>query len=91
MLKKSKNLGKNISNHIEIQNISNQGIWILVHDKEYFMPFEEFPWFLQATIEQIYNVEFFHDHHLYWPKLDIDIDIECLKNPELFPLLFSTE
>lgn len=38
-----------------IQNISSQGIWILVHDKEYFMPFTEFPWFLQATIEQIYN------------------------------------
>ena len=43
---------KNISK-AEIQNISNQGIWILVHEKEFFMPFEEFPWFLKATIKEI--------------------------------------
>jgi hypothetical protein len=78
---------KNISK-AEIQNISNQGIWILVHEKEFFMPFEEFPWFLKATIKEIYNLKLLHGHHLHWPDLDIDIDIEALKHPELYPLKY---
>ena len=53
------------------------------------MPFSDFPWFLKATIEQIYHLEFFHGHHLYWPALDIDIDLEALKNPETYPLSYS--
>ena len=43
MSKISKKLGKNTSDAIEIQNISNQGIWIFVHEKEVFIPFSEFP------------------------------------------------
>ena len=65
------------------------GIWILVNEKEFFMPFTEFPWFLKATVEQIYNLEFFHDKHLHWPALDIDIDLESLQYPEAYPLKYS--
>lgn len=88
MLKKSKKLGKSILAKVEIQNISNYGIWLLIDDNEFFMPFDEFPWFLKANIEQIYNVEFFHDKHLHWPDLDIDIDLESIKHPHLYPLKF---
>jgi len=89
MLKKSKKVGNSISAKAEIQNISSHGIWILVNGEEFFMPFTEFPWFLKATIEQIYTLEFLHDHHLHWPMLDIDIDINALKHPELYPLKYS--
>ena len=89
MLKKSNKPGKNISEKAEIQNISNHGIWVLVNGQEFFMPFTEFPWFLKATVEQIYNLEFFHGHHLHWPALDIDIDVEALKNPESYPLKYT--
>ena len=89
MLKKLKKPGKNTSVKAEIQNISDQGIWILVEEKEFFMPFIEFPWFLKATIEQIYNLEFFHGNHLHWPALDIDIDLESLKHLNLYPLKYS--
>ena len=88
MLKKSKKPGKNIS-EVEIQNISKNGIWVLVQNQEFFMPFSDFPWFLKATIEQFYNVTLFHEHHLHWPGLDIDIDIESLKNPDAYPLTYS--
>ncbi len=88
MPKKLKNLGKNISASAEVQNISGQGIWILVDEKEFFMPFKDFPWFLKATIEQIYNIEFFHGKHLHWPALDVDIDIESLKHPDAYPLKY---
>jgi hypothetical protein len=73
----------------EIQNISHHGIWILVNNEEFFMPFTNFPWFLKATIEQIYNLEFFNGHHLHWPLLDVDIELDALKHPELYPLKYS--
>lgn len=89
MLKKSKKLGKSISAKAEIQNISNHGIWVLVNDQEFYLPFEEFPWFLKATLKEIYNLQLFHGHHLHWPDLDIDIDTESLKNLESYPLKYS--
>lgn len=85
----SKKLGKNISAKAEVQNISHQGLWILVNDKEFYMPFTEFPWFLKATLDQIYNLELLHENHLHWPALDIDIDRESLKNPDMYPLKYS--
>lgn len=89
MLKKSKKLGKNTSNEIIVQNISDHGIWVLVNQQEFFMPFKDFPWFLKATIEQIYTVKLFHGHHLHWPLLDIDIELDSLKNREAYPLHYS--
>lgn len=89
MLKKSKRPGKSTSTTIEILNISNQGIWIFVKENEFFIPFSKFPWFLEATVQQIYNLKFLHDKHLHWPELDVDIDIDSLKNPALYPLKYS--
>lgn len=86
MQKKLKKLGKVISPKVEIQNISNQGIWIFVDEQEFFMPFSKFPWFLQATIKQIYNLKVFHKNHLHWPELDIDI--ESIKRPDTYPLAY---
>lgn len=89
MPKKLNKAGKNTSANAEIQNISQHGIWILVNQKEFFMPFAEFPWFIKATIQQIYNLEFFHGHHLHWPELDIDIEVDALRNPDKYPLKYS--
>lgn len=90
MPKKLNKVGKSISSNVEIQNISQHGIWILISQREFFMPFMEFPWFMKATIGQIYNVKFFHQHHLYWPDLAIDVDVDALGNPEKYPLRYST-
>lgn len=71
----------------EILNVSEFGIWILILDQEYFLSYENFPWFKTATIEQIYDYELVHDRHLYWPALDVDISLESLKSPEKYPLI----
>ena len=70
---------KNSSVKAEIQNISNHGIWILINEEEFFMPYDDFPWFLKATVPEIYNFQFLDGHHLHWPDLDVDIDIDALK------------
>lgn len=88
MAKKLKKLGRSISASAEVQNISQHGIWILVNGQEFFLSFIEFPWFLRATIEQIYNLQFFHGKHLHWPSLDVDIELEALKHPDAYPLKY---
>ena len=88
MQKKSKKPGKSILK-AEVLNITLHGMWIMVCDQEFYLPFSQFPWFARATIEQIYELEFFHEKHLHWPALDIDIDIESLKHPAAYPLQYS--
>jgi hypothetical protein len=40
-----------------------------------------------ATVEQITTVERPTPSHLYWPKLDVDLLLESIRNPERFPLV----
>jgi hypothetical protein len=72
---------------VEVTNISANGIWLLLHDREYFLPFESFPWFANATVSQICQVELPSSQHLYWPLLDIDLSLESIEHPERFPLI----
>lgn len=72
----------------EVTNIDRFGLWVLVNDKEYFLPYEQFPWFRKARVEDILNVELLHRDHLRWPSLDIDLCLECLEHPEAFPLIY---
>lgn len=83
---KSKPLGKDIS-EAEVTNISQHGFWLLVGEKELFVPFKEFPWFKDAAVGSILKVELLHAGHLYWPDLDIDLAVESIEYPERFPLV----
>ena len=71
----------------EVTHVSKHGLWLLREDEELFLPFEKFPWFRQATIEQITHVEAPGPDHLYWPDLDIDLTVESIRHPEAFPLI----
>ena len=83
---KSKQRGKDTL-QAEITNISQHGFWIFLEERELFVPFNEFPWFRNATIDSILKVEMPHPRHLYWPELDIDLAVESIEHPERFPLL----
>ena len=84
---KSFALGKNIS-FAEVQDVSKDGIWLILRDQEYFLPFADFPWFKTATIASIYNVETLHGTQLHWPDLDVDLELESLQNPNQYPLVY---
>ena len=77
--------GKNIS-AVEITNISNHGVWLLTHDKELFMSYDDFPWFKDQVVKAIINVEEQSPGHFYWPDLDVDLTVEIIEHPERFPL-----
>jgi len=73
----------------EVTNIGRHGFWVLVDEREYFVPFTDYPAFEAATVTQIYAVERIGRDQLYWPSLDVDIDLGALEHPEAFPLVFK--
>ncbi|HEV7683364.1 MAG TPA: DUF2442 domain-containing protein [Pyrinomonadaceae bacterium] len=79
--------GGKITLEAEVTQIDRQGIWILIGNKESFLPFEKFPWFRNAAVGAIHNVEPLNERHLYWPELDIDLAVESIEHPERFPLV----
>ena len=83
---KSAQRGKSTS-AVEVTNVSGNGFWLLLDTEEVFVEFKQFPWFKEAAIGQLLNVERPATHHLYWPELDVDLAVESLNNPERFPLV----
>jgi len=71
---------------VEVTNISSHGLWILAHNKELFMSYEDFPWFKDQTVKSIVNVEEQSPGHFYWPDLDVDLTEQIIEHPERFPL-----
>ena len=71
----------------EVANVLAHGFWLDVAGKERFLPFEQFPWFRDATIGQLTNVQLVSPRHVRWPDLDIDLSVDSLDRPEDFPLV----
>ena len=40
---------------VEVTNISPHGFWLFVGDRELFVPFQEFPWFRDASVREIHK------------------------------------
>ena len=76
-----------VTSGVEVTNISKHCFWVLLGNEELAIPFAEFPWFKDATVEQISDVQWPSANHLYWPKLDIDLSVESIRIPENFPLV----
>ncbi|MCF7984122.1 MAG: DUF2442 domain-containing protein [Thiohalocapsa sp.] len=77
--------GNSIS-EVEVTNISAHGVWLLAHGTEYFMSYDDFPWFKDKTVKAIVYVEEQSPGHFYWPDLDVDLTREIIEHPERFPL-----
>ena len=87
---KSENIGAGTSN-VEVLNVSPHGFWLMVANREFFLGYDDFPWFHDATMSQLFNVELHHAEHLYWPELDVDLDLDRIEHPEKYPLVAKAE
>ena len=74
---------------VEVSHIDMHGVWLCIEDKEYFLPYDEYPWFRNARIKEVLNATVLHGYHLYWPDLDVDLEIDSLENPQKYPLIFE--
>lgn len=77
------------TSEIEVSHIDMHGFWLCVKDREYFLSFNDFPWFKDAKISQILKVELLHQQHLHWPDLDVDLELANLENPQKYPLIYE--
>jgi hypothetical protein len=84
---KSQMLGKSTS-EAEVTNIDSHGIWLFVEDKEYFLPYDNHPWFRNAKVGEILHVQLLHGTHLHWPDLDVDLTVDSIENPDKYPLTY---
>jgi len=73
----------------EVTNIEKLGIWFLVDDREYFLNYEDYPAFKDASVAHITNVKRLSPDQFHWPDLDVDIELDALKTPENFVLRFK--
>jgi hypothetical protein len=72
---------------VELSNVSAHGLWLLVDERELYLPFDDFPWFREATIGQLSQIERPKPDHLRWPDLDVDLSLDSIEHPERFPLV----
>ena len=74
---------------IEVIRVSCEGVWLRLDGRSHLLCFEEFPWFRDATIGQITNIERPSPDELRWPDLDLDLGVDSIRHPERYPLLFD--
>ena len=72
--------------HPDLSMNQKSVIWLFAHNEEFFMSYEDFPWFKKQSIEAVLNVEELSPAHYYWPAIDVDLTKEIIKNPDRFPL-----
>ncbi len=61
---------------VEVSVVSAHGMWLFLGHREVSLPFENFPWFREASVAGVLNVERPQPHPLDWPDLDIDLHLE---------------
>lgn len=72
----------------EVTHVSKRGFWLLLDAEALLVPpFELFPWFKKASIEQLLDVQWPTPNHLYWSQLDAVLSVESIRDPAAFPLV----
>lgn len=72
---------------VELANVSPHGLWLLIDGDERYLPFDDFPWFRDATVAQLSTIERPTPDHLRWPDLDVDLTIDSIERPDAYPLV----
>lgn len=71
---------------VKIENISEHGFWLYYDEKEYFLPYVDFPWFKECKISDLIKVKADDKGNFYWKALDVDLNLDIIQHPEKYPL-----
>lgn len=66
--------------------INQQGLWLDLGKKTYFLTFKDNPWFQHVPLSLIFKVRRLSEDHLNWDELDVDLHVDSLDHPEKYPL-----
>ena len=73
------------SSEAEVTNISSHGLWLLYDDREFFLSYDDFPWFRDAKVREIQDVQQPSPGHFRWPALDVDLSVDIIQHPHKYP------
>lgn len=74
-------------NNVEVTFISKNGLILLVGDKEYYLSYGKFPWFKNATVSDVFDVQMLGKNRIRWEALDVDLNLSIINNPDNYPLI----
>jgi len=77
-----------VTSGVEVVQLTPHGLWIDIEGTEYFLNHLEFPWFQNAPVCAIWNVQLDQSGNLHWPDLDVDLERASLANLEAYPLVY---
>ena len=69
--------------------INSQGIMLSVLGQDYFVSYNRLPWLRDASVRSVLNIQMANPRAIEWPDLDVDLEIDCLKHPERYPLVMK--
>jgi len=72
---------------VKVNAIVSNGIEIEAYGNGYFLPYNSNPWFENAKISDVFNIEPVGSTGVRWDALDVDLAIESLIHPEKYPLM----
>ncbi len=82
---KSEQLGLNTS--VKVLGLTPHGLWLFAKGEEHFLSFALFPWFKDAPVSAVFNVEAQGRDGFCWADLDVDLSMDGIKHPEKYPLI----
>jgi hypothetical protein len=85
MQRNLKTNGTNTS--VKVLAIVANGITIEAQGNTYFLPYTTNPWFENAKVSDVFNVEPVGKKGIRWNALDVDLAIESIIHPEKYPLI----
>ena len=74
---------------VSVLMINDKGIMLTVKGNDYFISYNRIPWMRHACISDALDVRMSGRNAIWWPNLDVDLEIESLKHPERYPLIMK--
>ena len=72
---------------VKVLAVVSNGITIEAFGNVYFLPYTTNPWFENAKISDVFNIEPVGRFGVRWDALDVDLAIESFIHPEKYPLI----
>ena len=64
-----------------------RGFWLSLDGAEHFVGFAEFPFFRAGPVQSLFRVRRPAAGHLRWPDLDVDLELDSIREPDRYPLV----
>ena len=86
-LSKTNGTTTSANNRAEVTHISRNGLILWVKDREYYLPYDKFPWFKRAAVDDVFNVQLLGRERIRWDALDVDLSLSIIANRDKSPLV----